>query len=642
MTRRLTPSSGNVIPIEAARTRAFAVKTDQDHKSLGIVTGERGGYELKKSIFKNNGTTELFLATDLKTNKEVIVKRVTLKAEDSTFKLAPREFDIINYLDHPNVVKAIDQTMTSKEKDGNQITEYFLVTEKVEGKNLREHSAFGTNFSEEEKIEIITQILQALEYLHDSGVIHRDVKPENIMVHKTEDGKINVTLVDFGVTLTAVSTGSTALLPIFSKGFTAPEVLACASDVDGRADIYSTSAVLSWIFTGLDGTDMQTKLRTKEEIDCIDGQLLSIIKKGLKADPEERYQTAKEMKEALVSEIEEGADIAVVEPIDKVNKIYRELKARKMELRTKYAQLDRSFKESMRKTLKYVIPSFVVSVASLGYILTEQPKGLAALLSSIGVFLGLTVAGLVLHFKSKANADKLKNLDDLELQIGDLASDLEEIETIRDLDSKRDLFLEARSESLLRLKSSKKALKEAKVKTQDTDVVDWFLLDLTSKEIQVHKNLNLEQTLALERLDFVILPNSVIDEILQDGALREKYTKLGLFPCRTGTWVELDGENCIIKQDGKSKKTKLHIQDGWYKKDNLGIPSGEPTNENDQDARFLWRTKKYVGPLVRGFDWNDFNGQDVGALRRLDGGYGVACISRAKYEEILARSIQNE
>ena len=89
----------------------------------------------------------------------------------------------------------------------------------------------------------------------------------------------------------------------------------------------------------------------------------------------------------------------------------------------------------------------------------------------------------------------------------------------------------------------------------------------------------------LERLDFVILPNSIIDKILQSPKLREKYEKLGLFPCRTGTWVDLDGENCIIKQDGKQKKSDSY-KNGWYKR-RVCIPTGVTSNESDPDARCI-------------------------------------------------------
>ena len=103
----------------------------------------------------------------------------------------------------------------------------------------------------------------------------------------------------------------------------------------------------------------------------------------------------------------------------------------------------------------------------------------------------------------------------------------------------------------------------------------------------------------LERLDFVILPNSIIDKILQSPKLREKYEKLGLFPCRTGTWVDLDGENCIIKQDGKTKEIRLHTKMAGIKKDEFGIPTGVPSNESDPDARCLYRSDKYSGFVVR-------------------------------------------
>ncbi|MEK6981290.1 MAG: hypothetical protein AABX38_00025 [Candidatus Micrarchaeota archaeon] len=166
---------------------------------------------------------------------------------------------------------------------------------------------------------------------------------------------------------------------------------------------------------------------------------------------------------------------------------------------------------------------------------------------------------------------------------------------------------------------------------------NWSKLDLENDRIEIFHNLNLEQTLELERLDFVILPNSVIDHILQNPKLREKYAKLGLFPCRTGTWVDLDEENCIIKQDGKTKEIRLHTKNGWYKKDEFGIPSGAPSNEFDPDARYLYRAGNCSEFLVRVAGYIGW--PNIYAGTGWSNGLGVACITRETYEKLFVDKI---
>jgi hypothetical protein len=95
-----------------------------------------------------------------------------------------------------------------------------------------------------------------------------------------------------------------------------------------------------------------------------------------------------------------------------------------------------------------------------------------------------------------------------------------------------------------------------------------------------------------------ILTNSEIDQLLRSG---EYKIYPSLFPCWTSTYVEYEDENCIVTENGKRKNILLPLQNGWYKKDVFGIPSGEASDSFDQEARYLSRTKRYQGPVTRGY-----------------------------------------
>jgi hypothetical protein len=131
----------------------------------------------------------------------------------------------------------------------------------------------------------------------------------------------------------------------------------------------------------------------------------------------------------------------------------------------------------------------------------------------------------------------------------------------------------------------------------------------------------------------VILPNILIDTILQNIHLREKYESV--FPCWTGTYVEYNGEDCTVTQDGKSEKIKLHLQDGWYKVNRFGIPSEDLLNQSDPNARFLSRLEKNSGFLVRldDFDFREVVFANSGASDR----FGVACVSKKTYAKLLEK-----
>ncbi len=144
-------------------------------------------------------------------------------------------------LNHNNIVQAIDV--------GEIGGLYYFVMEYVEGKTLYDDLSKGKVFSEKEALDIVIQIAKALAHAHAQGLIHRDVKPKNIMIHK--DGTVK--LADMGLAREASDIkaarheqGKTFGTPYYI----APEQIRGDIDIDGRADVYSLGGTLYHMVTG--------------------------------------------------------------------------------------------------------------------------------------------------------------------------------------------------------------------------------------------------------------------------------------------------------------------------------------------------------------------------------------------------------
>jgi len=144
-------------------------------------------------------------------------------------------------LNHPNIVQAIDV--------GEAGGYHYFVMECVEGKTLYEDLAKGKVFSEQEALEIITQVAHGLAHAHARGLIHRDVKPKNIMINTAGDVK----LADLGLAreTTDIETAQTEAGKAYGTPYyIAPEQIRGKIDIDGRADIYGLGATFYHLVTG--------------------------------------------------------------------------------------------------------------------------------------------------------------------------------------------------------------------------------------------------------------------------------------------------------------------------------------------------------------------------------------------------------
>ena len=206
---------------------------------IGEVLGER--YELLEKIGEG-GMAIVYKARDRKLDRLVAVK--ILKKEFANNKDVAEKFKkeataVANF-SNSNIVNVLD---VGHEEDGN--VDYFVM-EYINGKTLKEFIKYNGKLSYTTAINIAIKIAKALECAHGNNIIHRDVKPQNILV--TESGEVKVT--DFGIAKSSTSSTITNTTTIMgSAHYLSPEQ-AKGSFIDFRSDIYSLGIVLYEMVTG--------------------------------------------------------------------------------------------------------------------------------------------------------------------------------------------------------------------------------------------------------------------------------------------------------------------------------------------------------------------------------------------------------
>jgi uncharacterized protein YndB with AHSA1/START domain/predicted Ser/Thr protein kinase len=193
-----------------------------------------------------------------------------------------REARTLAKLRHPYIVTVFDI--------GKSDDLYYIVMEFVEGTSLRQLVA-NRSASERDALEFVPQIAEALQHAHEAGVVHRDVKPENVLV----DSLGRVRLVDFG--LATLFGPNAARSPDDNRiagtlGYMAPEQISMPESVDHRADIYSTGVVFYEMLAG--------ELPKPERVPpskqaATDPRIDPIVLRALERERERRYQAAREL-----------------------------------------------------------------------------------------------------------------------------------------------------------------------------------------------------------------------------------------------------------------------------------------------------------------------------------------------------------
>jgi beta-lactam-binding protein with PASTA domain/tRNA A-37 threonylcarbamoyl transferase component Bud32 len=207
-----------------------------------------GRYEVAE-LLGRGGMAEVRKGVDVRLGRTVAIKRLrTDLASDATFQARfRREAQSAASLNHPAIVSVYD-TGEEMSTDGSNVAQPYIVMEYVAGRTLRDIIREGRKILPERALEITSGVLAALDYSHRAGIIHRDIKPGNVMLTPAGDVKV----MDFGIAR-AVSDASSTMTQtaavVGTAQYLSPEQ-ARGETVDSRSDVYSTGCLLYELLTG--------------------------------------------------------------------------------------------------------------------------------------------------------------------------------------------------------------------------------------------------------------------------------------------------------------------------------------------------------------------------------------------------------
>ncbi|SDB80531.1 serine/threonine protein kinase [Raineyella antarctica] len=268
-----------------------------------------GRYQLGPTLGRG-GMAEVNRARDLRLQREVAIKQLRVDlASDPTFQERfRREAHSAAGLNHPNIVAVYDTDEERNEATGEIVP--YIVMELVEGRTLRQVLNSGDMFTSERALEITQGVLDALGYSHRAGIVHRDIKPGNVML--TDAGGV-VKVMDFGIARAVADTQATmtqTAAVIGTAQYLSPEQ-ARGEKVGFRSDLYSTGCLLYELLTGRppftgDSPVSVAYQHVREQapapstiVPTLGPDLDAVLLKSLEKSPDRRYQTAREFQDDL-------------------------------------------------------------------------------------------------------------------------------------------------------------------------------------------------------------------------------------------------------------------------------------------------------------------------------------------------------
>lgn len=267
-----------------------------------------GRYRVDELI-GHGGMAKVYRGYDLTLGREVAIKLLDPElARDTAFRTRFRlEAQAASRMSHPSIVRVFDAGDPSTNDSGSSEPPY-IVMELVKGTLLKDIIAAGP-VPVEDAVHYVDGILEALDYSHRAGVVHRDIKPGNVMV--TDKGQVKV--MDFGIARAVSDSSSTVAETtqiIGTAAYFSPEQ-AKGEPVDARADLYSTGVVLYELLTGRQpfrGESpvavayqhvSETPVPPTEVNEDAPGALDPIVLRALAKDPYQRYPDAAHFRAAL-------------------------------------------------------------------------------------------------------------------------------------------------------------------------------------------------------------------------------------------------------------------------------------------------------------------------------------------------------
>ena len=386
-------------------------------------------YEIEKLIGEG-GMANVYLARDTILDRKVAVKvlRGDLSGDDKFVRRFQREALAASSLSHPNIVEIYDVG----EDEGN----FYIVMEYIEGKTLKQLIKKRGVLSLPETMDIMLQLLDALASAHDSYIIHRDIKPQNIMIK--ESGLVKIT--DFGIAMALNSAELTQTNSVMGSVHYLPPEQASGKGSTIRSDIYSLGILMFEMLTGkmpfkgdsaveIALKHMKEQLPSVREINPVVPQSVeNIILKAAAKNPKNRYKDVREMADDIKTCLDESReneekiifrypefDLGVTQTVKAVKK--EEPKREKRPV-VKQIKEDEEIEKSNNK--KIVILSMIVGLLIMGLLaFLLIPKFMSSKDVKIPDVYGMEISkaekmlkkeGLKFDSKKKASDDVEENL----------------------------------------------------------------------------------------------------------------------------------------------------------------------------------------------------------------------------------------
>jgi serine/threonine-protein kinase len=262
-----------------------------------------GRFLLREPI-SNHGMATIFKAEDLHDHGEIVAVKVPhlrYEADPNFFSRFEREEEIGRQLDHPFILKFLSVAKKSRP---------YIVTEYLRGCTLNHFVGAGRPLSEKDSLAIVSLICDAVQHMHERGVIHRDLKPGNVMICRDR----TIRIMDFGIASSSaarkITIGSTLASPLGTPEYMAPEQVK-NERTDERTDIYSLGVILYEMLTGalpFQHDNCWVSMSNRVTGDPVPPRKLNhdispqaeeIVLHAMQRNPADRYQTINEFKAEL-------------------------------------------------------------------------------------------------------------------------------------------------------------------------------------------------------------------------------------------------------------------------------------------------------------------------------------------------------
>lgn len=267
----------------------------------------KGKYEVERE-FARGGAARVFMARNADGEPVALKVLHPQLAVSVTAERFLREIGFLSKMQHPRIGKLIDY--------GESEYLVYYVMEFIAGPTLREQLTRNGRAEAQDAVRMARDLLSALQYAHDLGIVHRDVKPENIVL--AEHGAV---LLDFGIARAVAESGSDRLtrsgFAVGTSAYMSPEQVEGSHDLDHRSDIYSLGCVLFEALTGYPPyssghEEVVLRMHLDDEVpdvravrEEVPQVLASLIFRAMERERDQRWQSASAMSKAL-----EAVDLA--------------------------------------------------------------------------------------------------------------------------------------------------------------------------------------------------------------------------------------------------------------------------------------------------------------------------------------------